>query len=141
MADGEILRLMSEKNIEIARRMLDAFNAHDVEALVELTSPDCLIVAQRSGIEGEFRGHDGVRRWAEGYFEIAPDARVVTKRVLAADGDRVVVLGRQMGTASMGGAPIDAPLAGVAELEAGLVKSLRAYPSHAEALDAAGLPK
>jgi ketosteroid isomerase-like protein len=131
---------MSQPNIEAVRRFVDAFNARDVDALVEMAAPGCVIVAQRSKLEGEFTGRDGVRRWAESSYEWAPDARFVVERALPAGDDRVVVLGRQTGTAGVGGATFDAPLAVVAEVEMGLLKKAHAqYATHAEALAAVGL--
>ncbi len=131
---------MSRQNIERVGRFVDAFNAHDVDAMLELTTPDCVIVGQRSSLEGAFTGHEGVRRWAETAYEWAPDSRMVVERTLPAGDDRVVVLGRQTGTAGLGGASFDVPLAVVAELEQGLLKNADAhYATHASALAAAGL--
>ena len=131
---------MSQQNIERVGRFVDAFNAHDVDAIVEMAAPDCVIVGQRSSLEGPFAGHEGVRRWAESAYEWAPDSRMVVERTLPAGDDRVVVLGRQTGTAGLGGAPFDVPLAVVAELEKGLLKKADArYGTHASALAAVGL--
>jgi ketosteroid isomerase-like protein len=132
---------VSQQNIDRVGRFVDAFNAHDVDAMLELTTPDCVIVSQRSGLEGPFTGRDGVRRWAETAYEWAPDSRMVVERTLPAGESRVVVLGRQTGSAGLGGAPFDVPLAVVAELEDGLLKKADAhYTTHASALAAIGLP-
>ena len=132
---------MPEQNAEIVVRFVEAFNARDVDAMVEMTAPDCEIVAQRSKIEGAFTGPDAVRRWAESSYEWASDARFLVERVVPAEGDRIVVLGRQTGTARVGGAPFDVPLAVVVEVEAGRMKRADAhFSTHAEALAAAGLP-
>ena len=88
---------MSQENVETVHRFVDAFQAHDVGALIELFSPDCEIVALRSAFEGPFRGRDGVRRWAESVYEAAPDSGFVAERVIPARNERVVVLGRQTG--------------------------------------------
>ncbi len=131
---------MSEETLEAVHRFVDAFNAGDVGGMVEMVAPDCVIVAQRSRLEGAFTGREGVRRWAESAFEWAPDSRMVVERTLSASDDRVVVLGRQTGTARVGGVPFDVPLAVILKLETGLLKRAEAqYPTHAEALRAAGL--
>lgn len=131
---------MSQQNIEAVGRFVDAFNTRDVDAMVEMAAPGCVIVAQRSKLEGAFTGRDGVRRWAESSYEWAPDARFFVKRVLPAGDDRVVVLGRQTGTAGVGGPTFDVPLAVVAEIERGFLKKVDAeYATHAEALAAVGL--
>jgi hypothetical protein len=131
---------MSRETVESVGRFVEAFNAHDVEALVEMSAQSCVIIAQRSALEGAFTGPDGVRRWAEGAFEWAPDSRFLVERVVTVGDSRVVVLGRQTGTASEGGTPFDVPLAVVVEVEDGLLKKADAhYATHAEALEAVGL--
>ena len=129
---------MSQENVEIARRMVDAFQAHDVARLVDLFSPDCEIMALRSAFEGAFRGRDGVRRWAESTYEAAPDSGFLAERLIPTDDERVVVLGRQTGTAQLGGAPFDAPVGAIFEFESGLIRRIDSYASHADALEAAG---
>jgi len=130
---------MSQENEQAVRQFTDAFNARDIEALIGQTSPDCVIVARRSEIEGAFVGPDGVRRWAESYLEAAPDVKITVERVSDVDSDRVLVLGRQTGTALVGGAPFDAPLAILAERKEGRLSRFKAFSTHTEALEAAGL--
>lgn len=65
--------------------------------------------------------------------------RATAERIVEAPDGRIVVLARQMGTAEVGGAPFDAPLAGIALIQSGLVESLTFHPTHAAALKAAGL--
>ncbi len=131
---------MSENDVHAVNRFIEAFNAQDVDTLVAMVTPDCVIVAQRSNLEGEFTGYDGVRRWAETAYEWAPDSRMFVEHTTTAKDGRVVVLGHQTGTAGAGGATFDVPLAVVAELETGLLKRAEAgYATHAEALAAVGL--
>ncbi len=113
--------------------------ARDIDSLVEQASEDCVIVALRSEIEGAFVGRDGVRCWAETHFEAAPNAEVTLGRVVAVDDERILALGRQRGTVHLGRAPFDGPLAILLEIGAGKLKRLTAFPTHAEALEAAGL--
>ena len=81
---------MSEQNTEVARRAFEAFNAGDVEGLVEASHPDCEWLPFRAQLEGEtYRGHDGVRRffydmqedWREFQIELV-EQREVGGRVL-----------------------------------------------------------
>jgi ketosteroid isomerase-like protein len=115
-----------------------AFNDRDLESMLRRTSEDCVITALRSALEGDYVGHDGVRRWAEGYWEMVPDARITLERVTEVEG-RTVVLGRQSGSAMTGGAAFDAPLAIVTETDGGLLRRLTAFPTHADALRSVGL--
>ena len=127
----------TDPGVEMAHELVGAFHRRDVEALVALTAPDCVIVAQRSTIEGAFEGHEGVRRWAAGYYELIPDATVELERVVLVSRSRVVVLGSQSGSAPIGGAAFEAPLAAIADHEGGRLKRLVLLSSHEQALAAA----
>jgi ketosteroid isomerase-like protein len=118
--------------------MLEAFGRRDVEAVVALTSPDCVIVALRSRLEGAFEGHDGVRRWVKGYYEIIPDARSEIERIIPTGRNEVVALGHQSGTAPKGGAAFEAPLAALAQHDDGKLVRLVLFETHEEALAASG---
>src|ERR1700750_2411586 len=55
---------MSQENVEVVRRFLDAFNARDVEVLVSLSADDCELRPFRAQLEGiVYRGHEGVRQF------------------------------------------------------------------------------
>ena len=129
---------MPASNETTTREFAAAFNERDVEGLLERSYSGCVIVAQRSATEGPYQGHDGVRRWAEGYWELAPDVRITLDQVRELEADRVLILGRQAGTTAQGTA-FDAPLAMVADFEDGLMTLMTAYPTRAAALDAVGL--
>jgi ketosteroid isomerase-like protein len=74
---------MSESNVELNRRIVEAFNARDVEAVIALCHPSIELHATLVG--GVYYGHSGVRSWyrdfedawgddirleAEAYFEL-----------------------------------------------------------------------
>ena len=57
---------MSRENVEVVRRLLRAFNDGDVEALVAECDPAVEWEEQSiPGVDPVFRGHEGVRRWAQ----------------------------------------------------------------------------
>jgi ketosteroid isomerase-like protein len=96
---------MSEQNVEVARRSFAAFNAGDVESLVETGHPDCEWLPFRAQLEGEtYRGRDGVRRffydmqeaWREFQIEVM-ELREVGGRVLLVG--HIEGLGRGSGVA------------------------------------------
>ncbi|HEX8856819.1 MAG TPA: nuclear transport factor 2 family protein [Thermoleophilaceae bacterium] len=79
---------------EISRRMLEAFNAQDLDAMLELYAPDAEVVPVRGALEGiVYRGHEGVREleresaatWSERRLE---DDSVEVR------GDKALMLGR-----------------------------------------------
>jgi ketosteroid isomerase-like protein len=60
---------MSQENVEIARELLDAWNAEELERWLACWDPTCVWVpGMRGRMEGHqtYRGHQGLRRyWAE----------------------------------------------------------------------------
>jgi ketosteroid isomerase-like protein len=125
---------MSQANLEVVRRVNQAIEAKDMEALLAEHHPNVEIVVLRSEIEGPYRGHDGLRRMAADMFEADFGLRVDEMRGC---GDRVLVLGHQ--TATVRGVRWDHVLAEVYELEAGKVARLQAFSTIEEARDAFGL--
>ena len=68
---------MSERNLEIVQRGIDAFNARGVEGIVpfvhadfEATTPPTL-----ASEPDTYRGHDGLRRWFDSFDEVMDDIR------------------------------------------------------------------
>ena len=57
---------MSEQNVELARRALEAYNAHDVEAFLAVFDPGIEFHSAFEAVGGGvYRGHDGMRRFFE----------------------------------------------------------------------------
>ena len=99
---------MSQENVEIVRRLNEAFGARDIETFVAGHHPNAEAVNLRSQIMGPYRGHDGLRRMVAETFETAPDFEIRIDEIRDC-GNRVLVLGRQRGTVR--GAPFDQLLA------------------------------
>ena len=54
---------MSQENVEIVRSALAALDRRDVEAYLELASPEIELITPASPLEGPTTGHDGIRRF------------------------------------------------------------------------------
>ena len=55
---------MSQENVEIVRRVFEAFNRRDIAAFLELLDPDVEWVPILAVLEGRvYRGHEEIRRW------------------------------------------------------------------------------
>lgn len=81
---------MSLRNVELHRRVYEAFNARDVDALLTLCDPSIEVRSVFSEVGGAvYYGHEGVRRWqadledawgadirvdAEAYFDLGEHA-------------------------------------------------------------------
>jgi ketosteroid isomerase-like protein len=130
---------MSQENVEIVKRMVDAFNAKDLDRFSDQTTPDFEWSSSMMAIEGEvFVGRAGI----EAYFSRMIDGWDTFR---AEDGefrdlgDRVLWSGRLEGRGRISGAPVSAPLDILYELRDGKVTRSRSFLDHEQALKAAGL--
>ena len=82
---------MTEQTLATVHRFNEAFNRHDVDAVMALMTDDCVFDNTRPPPDGErIVGQAVVRAfWAE-FFRRSPDARFETEEIFAA-GDRCVV--------------------------------------------------
>lgn len=81
---------MTQHAADVVARFNDAFNRHDLDALMELTSPDCVFESTAPPDGDRHEGAAAVRAAWGALFEASPDAHFVAEEMLAA-GDRVVV--------------------------------------------------
>jgi hypothetical protein len=125
---------MSRENVQVVRRVNEAFDAKDIDALLAEHHPHVEIVVLRSQIEGPYRGHDGLRRMAADVFAADFELRIDEIRDC---GSRVLVLGHQHATVR--GVPFDHVLAEVYEVEGGKVARMQAFSTVEQALEAVGL--
>jgi len=132
---------MSQENVETVRRAVEAWNRGDMEAYVAFFHPDCewfsAVARQIEGDEALVRGRKGMRQFWEEWHS------VWDLTILALEyrdlGDTVLMLGRMTTRGKTSRIEVDGPVAYVAENEQGLIRKLRAYRDHAEALEAVGL--
>ena len=100
---------MSTGPAEVVRRLVTAFNAFDIDAVIALCSPD-VVVHENPAFPGAstYRGHDGVRAmlaaWSEAFDEWHADVQRVT-----VDGDEVTLIGTYAGVGRLTGAPVKMP--------------------------------
>jgi ketosteroid isomerase-like protein len=137
---------MSEENVEIARRLFEEFQA-GLERGDPGTWFDSETVADDfewivpTPLEGRsvWRGREGFVEFMRTWIEEFDDWSFRVERWIDAGEDRLVALTRQSATGKGSGVPVELNLGQVWEFEAGRVARVRAYLTHAEALEAAGL--
>jgi ketosteroid isomerase-like protein len=129
---------MSQENVEVVRRALDAFAADDVEALLQVVDPEIEFEPHLAMVEGNYKGHDGVREFMRDAFE--------TLRVTGIDhhetrdlGDRVIALGSFHFHGVESGIEDDVAFAILARVRDERILQLKDYGSKVLALEAAGL--
>ncbi|MGO8949500.1 MAG: nuclear transport factor 2 family protein [Ktedonobacterales bacterium] len=83
--------LVSQATVEAVDRFNEAFNRHDVPAVMARMTEDCIFENTFPAPDGErFEGQDAVRRFWEDFFQSSPDA-VFSAEETVAFGARAVV--------------------------------------------------
>jgi ketosteroid isomerase-like protein len=131
---------MSQENVEIAKRAIDAYNRRDAESIAAYVTADFEWLPVLPGtVEGDaYRGRDGIELYL-GEIGDTWERLCVLGDEFRDLGDRVLVLGRVEGRGRGSGVEVDAPLATIFDFRDGKMSRSAAYLDHGEALRAAGL--
>ena len=74
----------SPAQVDTIRRLNDAFNAHDVDAIMALMSADCVFENTFPPPDGErYVGQAAVRAFWENFFNESPQARFEIEEIIA----------------------------------------------------------
>jgi ketosteroid isomerase-like protein len=130
---------MSQENVSLFQKAIEAYNRRDIEAMLVLSHPEAEWYPVTAQIEGDdaYHGHEGLRQWwanVDATFEEL-EASVEEIRDL---GDTVLALGR-LRARFRSGVPFDTEIGWLTRYRDGLAVWGRAYQSHADALEAGGL--
>jgi ketosteroid isomerase-like protein len=133
---------MSQENLEVPRRLIDAYDRGDVPAFLELLDPDVEWIPIMAVLEGRvYRGPEGVRQWLgdlAGDWEYFQPVYEEYRDL----GDRVLVLGRWRARGRASGVELEnQPAAWLYEIKDGKVVRMRTFTDRAEALEDVGLPE
>jgi ketosteroid isomerase-like protein len=133
-------RTMSEENVEIVRRLIEAWNSSEPGRVIDVLDPGVVFDATRRLVNPKtYTGVQGMRRMLADRDEVWEEFRMELDEVLDA-GDRVVAVGRWVGKGRESGVEVQQPVAHVFTLDAGrVVRSELGFTDRAEALGAAGL--
>jgi len=129
---------MSEENVELAYRAIDAMNQRDLDAFLGLMDDDVEAVSRLVAVEGGLHGHDGVRRWWENWFGAFPDYTVEIVDVSDL-GDVIVAALRAVGHGAASALPFEDVVWNVSRWRNGKCVWWRVLNTRDEALEAAGL--
>ncbi len=129
---------MSQKNLEIVRRVYEAMNARDFEAFDELADQDAEWIPDSRVGEGPVRGRESVLRFFTDRAEMFSEVRTEVERLWDRD-DRVLAFIRVTGRGRQSEAPFDLRVGHLWTIRDGLVVRGEGYGNRDEALEAAGL--
>ncbi len=131
---------MSQENVEVVKRLYDAFNREDLDTGRALCDPE--VVIDRSNSIGPdariYRGHPGLEEFWNEWKRAWSDTRWEIDEWIDG-GDNVVVLGRLYARGAASGASVEANVSQVVVVRGGKVLSSKLFQSRSEALEAAGL--
>jgi ketosteroid isomerase-like protein len=131
---------MSQDNVELTRRGIEAFNRLCADVIIELATPDfewypAMPVAVTGGV---YKGREGIEAYFQDIRDTWEELRISAEEFRDL-GDRVLVLGRLEGRGIGSGVEVNAPLGIVFELRGDKACSARGYFDRGDALRAAGL--
>jgi ketosteroid isomerase-like protein len=131
--------LVSQENVEIVRRAIDAFNRGGIDEALQFFDTDIEWTTTGIFLEpGTYRGHEGARRYMGALATELEDLRSEAEDFIDA-GDRVVVSFRLFARGRQSGAPVVFSGALVYWLRGSKIFRIRNYTEQADALEAAGL--
>ena len=139
---------MSQENVEVVRRVLEAFLAGvergDMGAAFD--SEHCVddaewIPAPEVPGPPSYHGRDGFIEFMRMWTEDFDDWSIQVERLIDAGDDRVVAVQHQRAIGKGSRVPVELHFAVVYELRDGRVVRLRNYLDPADALEAVGLPE
>ena len=130
---------MSEENVEVVRRVYDAFDRRDLETIAEIISDDFELDISAHPIP-DFPntgvGRDHMFRFFATYLSGFSEYELTVTELLQAD-DVVVALVHDK--AKLGDATVERDLAHIWTIDGGRVVRFQAFTTHEAALEAAGL--
>ena len=104
---------MSRKHVELVRGISRAVNHGDVDYIIRHTTEDVVIVPARSGIEGVFVGHEGVRKFFADTRQNFEVFQLQHDDVREIGDDHVLSVGTVHARGRGGGVEIEIPFASV----------------------------
>ena len=130
---------MSQENVEIVRRSIEAFNRRDLTAALALWDTDAELDWSRSTgpLKGVYRGHRGLETFWKEFWSTFEEVVLETHEFTQAGSEVVVPNTAHM--SGRDGIKVIAESAFVFTVEQGLQTRLRMFQERAEALEAAGV--
>jgi ketosteroid isomerase-like protein len=133
---------MSQENVDLVWRLVEAFNGRDMGGLAELSHEDLEFVSVLTAVDAGGATYRGPETWTS-YFaamdETWEEWQVEDFRVFDGGEDRVAGVFRIVGTGKHSSAPVEHEIGLAYRIREGKLWRMRSYLDPAEALEAAGV--
>ena len=130
---------MSEENVEIVRRVLEALDRRDLNSWLALSDEDAEVVPSRDWPEPGVRGAEAAFDWYVQAFDSLQSFRTANTEFIDAGADKVLLQYRTEVRGKGSGARVEFRRWCVITLRKGRALRAEWFTDHAEALEAAGL--
>jgi ketosteroid isomerase-like protein len=130
---------MSQENVEIVRRLVEAWNEGNVDTFLSFFDHDCEVIFSPEVPEpGPFRGHAELRQWAQGFLAAWQSHQAEVIETQAAR-DMVVVSLHLVGRGGGSGVEMEETDAHLLTFRNGRIVHWHNFVDYSEALEAAGI--
>jgi ketosteroid isomerase-like protein len=119
---------MSESNVEVVRRLFELYASGGIEAVLEIMDQEIVIVIPPdvSAEPDTYRGHEGARRYFEGFDGMLEDIRYEAFELIP-EGDHVLAVSRLAGRGVSSGVEVELRTVVVHAVEGGKVTRIVPY--------------
>ena len=129
---------MSQENVEVVRRALAALDSRDLEAYLEVASPQIELITPASPLQGSIVGHEGIRTFFREMWSFSETSEFRVEEIRAV-GERVLAFFVLTATSRQNAIETSSRVGGVYDLEHGKIRRAHIFADRTEALEAVGL--
>ena len=131
---------MSERNVELLRRWIEAFNSRDIEAVIALCDPAIEFRSVFAAVGGGvYHGHDGMRKWHRDLQEAWGEQIRLQPEAYFDRGEYLLMFFVYHGRGEHSGAEVATPATSVAQWRDGVLTHSTVYLDRAQALRDVGV--
>ena len=134
---------MAERNIELVRRLLLAYQRADFPTALGILDPGIQVYprSEEPGANEVYVGHDGVFEYLGNWLGQWDDYETEPITFEDAPGDQVLVVVAERGHMKQSGITLDQEFTHSFRVEGGMVTEWRMYDSHEQGREAVGLDR
>jgi ketosteroid isomerase-like protein len=130
---------MSDRNVELHRRAIEAFNARDIDVFVAYADPSIELHTAFAAVGGVYHGHDGLREFFRDFGDAWGDEIRGEPEAYFDLGEHTLAFQVLHGRGRQSGAEVTMPIAQVARWRDGLLVYVKGYAHREDALSDLGV--